>query len=295
MIGNNNMSNNQITEITLGEINPFIRITRIHTLEAGFKTNIRYIPHYQLHYVFAGPGYFHIDGNDYTAAKGEFCIWGPGQKHIISSPRNKPLTIAGVQFDFTRNFVDKEYLPIASNKEDFDRGFIHEIIRFKNFVGFEHKIKIKNYVKAEEILKTLVNSYQQVGSCSEEKASAQLKIFLMLVADEIKQKKENKNEERKMKIIEYIQQNYTREIPNKELASNFGYHPVHLNRIVKEITGSSLHQYIIKLRIHEALHLLQNSYLPVNEISTKVGYNNSQYFSRIFKKKTGHPPSYFRE
>ncbi|MFW5992087.1 MAG: helix-turn-helix domain-containing protein [Halanaerobiaceae bacterium] len=295
MIGNNNIANERVTEITLGEINPFIRITRIHTLEAGFKTSIRYIPHYQLHYVFAGPGYFHIDGKDYTAAKGEFCIWGPGQKHIIASPRNKPLTIAGVQFDFTRNFVDKNYLPISSSKEDFDWNSIHEFIKFTDFMGFEHKIKIKNYVKAEEILKNLVNSYEQVGTYSEEKASAQLKIFFLLVADEIKQKNEGKNEEKKLKIVEYIQQNYTRKIPNKELASKFGYHPVHLNRIIKDITGSSLHQYIIKLRIQESLHLLQNSYLPVGVISKKVGYNNPQYFSRIFKKKTGHPPSYFRE
>lgn len=294
MIGNNNYLNIKINEITLGEINPFIRIGKVHTLESGFKTNIRYIQHYQLHYIFEGRGHFHINGKDYTAERGDFCIWGPGQKHIIASSPKEPITIAGVQFDFTRNFADKNYIPISSNKENFDIKSIHELIKFKNFKGFQHKIKIRNYIEAEEILKNLCNYYEQIGKYSEEKAAAQLKIFFLLVAEEINKNIKGKNKEKKMKIIEYIKKNYDNEISNKKLAREFGYHPVHLNRIIKEITGLSLHQYIIKQRINEAAHLLQNSHLSIGEISEKVGYDNHQYFSRLFKKKVGHPPSYFR-
>ena len=96
-------------------------------------------------------------------------------------------------------------------------------------------------------------------------------------------------------IIQYINDNFSSDITNIGLAEKFCYHPVHLNRIIHRLTGMPAHQYILKLRINKALHLIQNTNVPINLISNQVGYCNPQYFSRLIKQKTGYSPNYFRK
>lgn len=66
-----------------------------------------------------------------------------------------------------------------------------------------------------------------------------------------------------------------------------------LNRICKECTGVSSKQYILDLKITEAKRLLLFSKLNVSEIAFHLGFDDSSYFSRIFKKKTNLSPSDF--
>ena len=66
-----------------------------------------------------------------------------------------------------------------------------------------------------------------------------------------------------------------------------------LNRICKDSTGISTKQYILDLKIIEAKRLLLFSKFNINEISSQLGFDDSSYFSRIFKKKTTFSPSDF--
>lgn len=290
------MKSSVVKRIGLGDINPFVRVIKIHTINKSYKTCLRYNRHYQFHYVLNGTGYFHINGIDYIAKKGELCLWTPGQVHSIASSDTSPLDVVGVQFDFTRNYSNYNYLPVAYSKDDFDANCINEIIEFDNFKGFDPHIKLKNYSLTENILQTAERYFSYGTKYSEEKASAKLKEFFILVAEEsvmqISNKYDNLNG---IEILDYIKKNYYYDISNKELAKQFGYHPVHLNRIIINLTGMSLHQYIINLRINEALHLLQVTNLSISQIAEKVGYLNSGYFSRLFKAKTGYAPTYFRK
>jgi AraC-like DNA-binding protein len=286
---------NVVKKIKLGDINPFVRLIRIHTIKKAFNTGIRYNHHYQLHYVFNGIGHFHINGRDYTAKKGELCLWRPGQAHSIASSHSNSVTVAGVQFDFTHNFSHLDYLLVPYNSMSFDEKHINEIIEFTDTEGFPPYIRLNNCMAAEEILKTAEKYFQCDGIYGKEKASAKLKEFFILLAEELITKTSNKKHHTKNhKLLEHIKKNFRNDMSNYELAVEFGYHPVHLNRIVLDLTGMSLHQYIIKLRIDEALHLLQNTNLQIRQVAEKVGYDNPQYFSRLFKSKTGHPPIYFR-
>ena len=54
-------------------------------------------------------------------------------------------------------------------------------------------------------------------------------------------------------------------------------------------------QYICQRRMGIAKTLLLSSNLSVKQISIKVGYDNEFFFSRLFKKYTGHSPSNFRD
>lgn len=67
-----------------------------------------------------------------------------------------------------------------------------------------------------------------------------------------------------------------------------------LKRRFKIATGSSLIDYLQNIRVEEAKRLLEFGKLPVDEISIEVGYEDSSFFRRLFKRRTGLTPSQYR-
>ena len=95
-------------------------------------------------------------------------------------------------------------------------------------------------------------------------------------------------------IIKYIHKNYNKKITNKELASLVNYHEMYINNIMQKSTGMTAHQYLIKVRIRKAVHLLRFTNMSINEIAAKTGFQNAMYFSNCFKKHKGVSPTQFR-
>ena len=63
---------------------------------------------------------------------------------------------------------------------------------------------------------------------------------------------------------------------------------------IKIITGLGVNDYINRLRIEQAMSLLVNTNLNINEISCEVGFTYPRYFSSAFKNMTGMTPKQFR-
>ena len=68
-----------------------------------------------------------------------------------------------------------------------------------------------------------------------------------------------------------------------------------LNRICKASVGISAKKYLLELKITEAKRLLLFSHFNITEVSFQLGFEDSSYFARIFKKKTNLSPSDFSE
>ncbi len=68
-----------------------------------------------------------------------------------------------------------------------------------------------------------------------------------------------------------------------------------LYRYFISLYGISPKQYILKLRLNVAIELLLQGNKSVQEIATETGFEDAKYFSRIFKKQFGVPPSQYRE
>ena len=67
-----------------------------------------------------------------------------------------------------------------------------------------------------------------------------------------------------------------------------------LKRRFKLAAGVALIDYVQNLRIEEAKRLLESTDLAADEISAKVGYEDASFFRRLFKRRTGLPPSQYR-
>lgn len=81
----------------------------------------------------------------------------------------------------------------------------------------------------------------------------------------------------------------------KTIADQVYLHPVYLSKIYKAETGEGLGDYIIRMRMERALYLLKNTNKKIYEITTELGYQNPQYFSKMFKKHYNMTPNEFRD
>lgn len=95
------------------------------------------------------------------------------------------------------------------------------------------------------------------------------------------------------KLLQYIAENYNRDIGLTELADEVNMNPSYLCLLFKEEVGMSYVKYLTNLRINKAKELLKEGY-KVSDVSEKVGYNNYRYFCDIFKKHQGKTPNEYK-
>jgi AraC-like DNA-binding protein len=76
-----------------------------------------------------------------------------------------------------------------------------------------------------------------------------------------------------------------------EVARICGASANHLNRILKQQTGHTFHQLLLRQRLARARNLLARGKMNVTEAALDAGFNDSNYFARVFRKIHGYPPS----
>lgn len=97
------------------------------------------------------------------------------------------------------------------------------------------------------------------------------------------------------KAIEFIRINLDQDLNLDSISSALYISPFELSRQFKKETGGSIVEFINKKRINEAIYLLENKYISITDISCIVGFNDANYFTKIFKKVTGVTPSEYRK
>ena len=90
---------------------------------------------------------------------------------------------------------------------------------------------------------------------------------------------------------EYIERNYAQEITLESLAKLTGTSKFHLSTLIKKETGLSVVDIINKARVEESKKMLVEPTISLSDISAKVGFKSSNYFSKIFKQHTGMTPT----
>lgn len=95
-------------------------------------------------------------------------------------------------------------------------------------------------------------------------------------------------------LLDYIDQNYQKEINRAELARQVYLNPDYVSRLFKKEVGQSISSYILSKRMTRAKTLLRDSAIPIHEVSAVVGYDSFAYFSKLFKKSEGMSPSEYR-
>ncbi|WP_341479507.1 MULTISPECIES: helix-turn-helix domain-containing protein [Hungatella] len=96
-------------------------------------------------------------------------------------------------------------------------------------------------------------------------------------------------------IRAYVRENYSHDISMQDAARAMNYSEVYFCRLFKQCFDQNFTAYLTRLRVKEAKKLLEDPRANIKDVSRSVGYSDSKYFSKIFKRITGQLPSEYRD
>ena len=93
----------------------------------------------------------------------------------------------------------------------------------------------------------------------------------------------------------YVECNYCKPISLSSAAKHFHVSSCYFSHLFRQENGESFIAFLTDLRLREAERLLRDSAMNVSEVARSVGYENANYFARLFQRRHGFPPSDYRE
>ncbi|MBZ9539067.1 DNA-binding response regulator [Modicisalibacter tunisiensis] len=97
------------------------------------------------------------------------------------------------------------------------------------------------------------------------------------------------------RALTHVDANLHNKIVQSEVAELFGLSPFQFSRLFRRMTKMTFQEYLLSRRIEEAKRLLVNSRTSVTDVCFTVGFRDLSYFTRIFQRYVGMPPSRYRQ
>ena len=258
------------------------------------KVNSPTLPHAhpenQIIYYIKGSGKEIIEKNEYEVFPGTIVFIPKEKKHSFIPTFGTSAEIFTLRFEIIKNVI-------GGFKEE---GHSLTILKFLNskkpnlwLVSLERKKEIEFLIdKINEILKKKEFGY-----------IIALKGYILLLLREflisILERKINKKFSMKdrffIEITNYLKKHINEKINSKDVAKFFKISQNYLQKIIKTYTGYSFTRYFNGIKIDYAKNLLKETTFEIKEIAGKIGIYDANYFSRLFKKIEGIPPSKYRK
>ena len=170
------------------------------------------------------------------------------------------------------------------------------ILEFECDFSFDSPV-IFNVKNNEKILKTLkiMENRRNIKKPMEDIESIKdaYSIILSLSHNQSEQYLPTEKRQKIAPVIEYISQNYNKNLTNDMLADIAGTSTVYFRKLFTSVIGLSPIAYTHKLRIEKAKEMLKSDFGTLSDVALSLGYANLYDFSRDFKKHTGVCPSKF--
>jgi len=262
------------TDVGSNEIKPLEKYPpnmEKHPLSHKSVSTGRSLNEYQIIYITKGRGLFESYGKKYKIIPGTIIILFPGVQHAY--------------------------------KPDFDIGWNEYWVGFSgqypDVLVDEGVLSPENPVHCIGLHETILSNYHDIfDRVKLQRPGYQLRTgaaIMMLFADILGYVMQNAQLCYSESLVEKarfkFEENVCGNIELEELAGSLAVSVSHLGDIFKSYTGMTPYQYFLHLKINKAKELLEVGELSIKEIAYKLSFENQYYFSRLFKKKTGVPPS----
>ncbi len=138
----------------------------------------------------------------------------------------------------------------------------------------------------EEIFQTICQEYEMPDTYSADVISAKVAQLFLLIARESGDSREEKQESPIVeKAADYIRKHYMEPVTLQAVAKHCYVSREHLSRIFKKETGFGFNEYLNIYRLKKANTMLrENPTCKVSEVALSCGFNDSNYFSKQYKK-----------
>ena len=267
--------------------------------EVGVRTHTRFAPFpthkhsfIEMMIVLSGGITHRIEGKTLTLGEGDILFLN---KHASHSIDRADKTDIGVNVILSDRFV-YSLLPELS-------GTVFDYLISENFEEDGEGVYLSFATKGERRVENLVENLLFELTNEGEAGlimSQTLALLLNLLSSsaesllKVASNRGDKITKRKMKIISYVKGNY-RQASLPELAKQMFLTPQYLSQFTKKHLGKTFKELVVEERIERAKELLVSTDLAINEIIRSLGYENSSYFHREFKKATALSPLVYRK
>lgn len=241
----------------------FVYETECHTLTQPFLH-----PIYVFHIVTKGTAVLRVENNEYSLKRGDAFFAFPAFPFYLDADNEFEYIYISFMGDGATSRISKcNITPQNPYFSDFD--FLCTI--FENAI---RRITPFNSNLLTEAVLYYALSFFDNGACEE-------------ATDE--QKNSNSVFQN---IVDYVDYHYREsDLSLGRLANIFSYTEKYLSSLFKKKMQIGFISYLNSLRIQYACELIQNGDMNMSEISVACGYSDYSYFSRVFKKITGHTPT----
>jgi AraC family transcriptional activator of pobA len=281
------------TQIPVYSIHNFQKLRRedefyANQLNAHVKEHhFTHLPHkhdfYLVVLITKGSGRHEIDFESYEASPGMVFLLKPGQMHYWSFSDD----IEGFVFFHSRDFYDNGYLATSINHYPF-----YSTNQNPPFVQLnehkQHEIAV--------LMSTLVAEHANLAALKWLKIHALISLIYIEITREYTSSntvKSKKYLDKMRQFEDLVEMHFKEQKFVKNYADLLHITEKHLNRVTKDCINKTSTQLISERIILEAKRLLIYGKLNVSEISDTLGFNESSYFIRFFKKNTGFTPLEF--
>lgn len=273
----------------MNDINPHIRYAELNLFKSKPET-VR-VMDCRIFSTLSGEADIFIENQHYTLRENSFFYCCSGSSYTIGSECGA--SIFTLNFDLTqvRSDITMPYLPVKQSEAAFSSITNCDIVDDCSLLNSH--IYIQNGSIFQSAVKNIIQEFLSKRIYFREKSSAALKDLLIDIYRKQPEKSDNSSEAVN-KAITHIKANFNRKLSNSELAALVGYHEYHLNRLFLRHTGTSMHKYILQIRLDEAKRLILNTDIPLNIIADETGFGSNTHFTSYFKQAFGISPSEYR-
>lgn len=234
-------------------------------------------------YCVEGRGWYRLGDTRHEITDGQFFILPPDRPHAYGSDDTCPWTIYWVHFNgsLAAQYAEGMHVPHritpSGNSRISDRIALFEEIFFTLKAGYS----VENLHYALSLFHHYLGSLRYIRQ-------------FRLAGASTAETTHSDTDAACRSAIKYMKENLERHITLAQLARFTGYTPNHFSAIFKRAVGHAPISYFNLIKMQAACQMLDSTDMNINQIAAKLGFEDSYYFSRLFTKIMGMPPTAYR-
>lgn len=243
----------------------------------------------ELNYIRSGSGFYLINGIKLQFEQGDLIFINSDDLHRAFETEDLVLDI--IMFNPSLLAVDLKYDP------DLMRPFREADIQFNNIIDHNHPIRCV----LAELFTHMMNEYRNRDVAHISMIRADLVRFLGLsnrhlhATDQDHRPVMHRGMSALKEVLRTMEHNLGYAWTLKEMADLAHLSPSRFSTLFQQTVGTSPFNYLIQLRLTQAVHLLETTEDKIIEIAEQCGFRNLSNFNRLFKQHIGIAPSELRE
>ena len=162
------------------------------------------------------------------------------------------------------------------------------------FLFFRILRNLEPFLEQDDISRFNEKDNLMMEICWYSRLMTEVRQFIFQIVRSIQRKRSVEELNPMQRCKEYLNRFYMEELSLETVARKFHFNPSYFSTLFKQSFGESFSEYLSSVRMERAVHLLLESDCKVKEIAGIVGYKDSNYFIRSFKKRYGITPDDFR-